>query len=67
MEPFELPGTAPVLYFNHNHNNSVSKKKLANKYTRNFHLVLRVGTIVDRKKVLKQAGVVHDIKSQKIN
>jgi len=26
----------------------------------------REGTIVDRRKVLKQAGVVHDIKSQKI-
>jgi len=26
MEPFELPGTVPVLYFNHNHNNSVSNR-----------------------------------------
>jgi len=42
MEPFELSSTAPVLYFNYNHN-SVSKKKLANKCTctkkfRNFQL-----------------------------
>jgi len=58
MEPFELPGTAPVLYFNHNHNNSVSKKKLANKYTKKSRDHNR------SKKVLKQAGVVHDIKSQ---
>jgi len=28
MEPFKLPGTAPVLYFNHNHNNSISKKNV---------------------------------------
>jgi len=27
-------------------------------------ILTRVGTIVDRKKVLKQAGVVHNIKSQ---
>jgi len=40
-------------------------KKLANKCTKN--LATRVGTIVDRKKVLKQAGVVYDIISQKIN
>jgi len=33
MEP---SGSAPVLYFNHNHNNSVSKKKLTNKYTKNI-------------------------------
>jgi len=26
METFELPGTVPVLYFNRNHNNSVSKQ-----------------------------------------
>jgi len=36
---------------NHNHNNSVFKKA-------NTESSTRVGTIVDRKKVLKQAGVV---------
>jgi len=40
-------------------------KKLTNKYTRNLRIFnYRVGTIVDRKKVLKQAGVMHNIKSQ---
>jgi len=38
------------------------KKKLTNKYTKKIST--RVGTIVDRKKVLKQAVVLHDIKSQ---
>jgi len=30
----EPSGSAPVLYFNHNHDNNVSKK-LTNKYTKN--------------------------------
>jgi len=34
-------------------------------YTKEFSI--RVGTIVDQEKVLKQAGVVHDINSQQIN
>jgi len=33
------------------------------KYTKKLGIT-RVGTIVDRKKVLKRAGVVHNIKSQ---
>jgi len=40
------PGSTAVLYFNHN--NSVFKKKLTNKYTK--ILGTRVGTIVDQKK-----------------
>jgi len=47
---------------NHNHNNIVLKN--VNKYTKKLGFSSRVGTIVDRKKVLKQAGVVHNIKSQ---
>jgi len=35
-----------------------------NKYTKKLGISTRVGTIVDRKKVLKQAGVVRNIKSQ---
>jgi len=31
---------------------------------KHYEFSTRVGTIVDRNKVLKQAGVVHDIKSQ---
>jgi len=34
------------------------------KYIKNFKNSTRVGIIVDQEKVLKQAGVVHDIKSQ---
>jgi len=45
MEPFELPESAPVLYFNHNHNNSVYKK--VNKQVHKFST--RVGTIVGQK------------------
>jgi len=33
-------------------------------YAKKLEFSTRVGTIVDRKKVLKQAGVVHNIKSQ---
>ena len=39
-------------------------KKLTNKYTENLEFSTRVGTIAHRQKVLKQAGVVHDVKSQ---
>jgi len=38
-----------------------TQNTLINKYTKKL---ARVGTIVDRKKVVKQAGVVHNIKSQ---
>jgi len=34
------------------------------KYTKKLGFSTRVGTIVDWKKLLKQAGVVHNIKSQ---
>jgi len=34
------------------------------KWTSTLKKSTRVGTIVDQEKVLKQAGVVHDIKSQ---
>jgi len=42
----------------------VFPKSFKNKYAKKLGILTRVGTIVDRKKVLKQAGVVHDIKSQ---
>jgi len=46
----------------------IIQKKLTNKYTKNlgiFKFSSRVGTIVARsKKVQKQAGVVHNIKSK---
>jgi len=45
----------------HNHNNSVFKK--VNKQVHK-KITTRVGTTVDQKKVLKQVGVVHDIKLQ---
>jgi len=44
--------------YNHNHNNSVSKK--VNKQVQQKKLAIRVGTI---EKVLKQGRVVHDLKS----
>jgi len=34
---------------------------------KNYKFSTRVGTTVDWKKVLKQAGLVYNIKSQKIN
>jgi len=46
---------------NHNHNNIVLKK-LQRSTLKNYEFSTRVGTIVDRKQVLKQAGVVHNIK-----
>jgi len=39
-------------------------KKLTNKYTKKLGIFYRVGTHSRLKKVLKQAEVVHDIKSQ---
>ena len=39
-------------------------KKLTSKYTKILEFSTRVGTIALQKNVLKQAGVVHDIKSQ---
>ena len=35
------------------------------KYTEKFGISTRVGTIVHRQKVLKQAGIVHDINHSK--
>jgi len=40
-------------------------QKKSNKYTKKLGISTRVGTIVDRKKVLKQAGVVQNINSIK--
>jgi len=43
----------------------IIKKKLTSKCTKNYKFSIRVGSIVARsKRILKQAGVVHDIKSQ---
>jgi len=53
--------------YNNNHNNTVLKKKLTNNYTKKlglFNWSSGVGTIIYQKKVLKQARVVHNIKSQ---
>jgi len=44
--------------------NNYCQKKLANKYTEILEFSTRVGTIVDQEKVLKQAGVVYDVRSQ---
>jgi len=43
------------------HNNYIQKVNKYTKKNRNFQI--RVGTMVDQKTVLKQAGVVHDIRS----
>jgi len=57
IEPFE---SAPVLYFNHNYNNIVSKKVNKQVNSKKLGILTRVGTIVDLKKALKQVGVVHN-------
>jgi len=48
-----------------NNYNNIVFKKLTNNYTKKLGISTRVGTIVDRKKLVKQAGVVHNIKSIK--
>jgi len=69
-ESYRVQLAVPLLiennYNNHNHDNNsyCSQKKLTNKYTEKLEFSTRVGTKVDQKKVLKQAGVVHSIKSQ---
>jgi len=42
-------------------------KTSTSKYTKKLGIFNLIGTIVDQKIVLKQAGVVHNIKSQYIN
>ena len=49
-------GSPVIIYF--------VQKKLTSKYTKILEFSTRVGTIALQQNVLKQAGVVHDIKSQ---
>ena len=50
--PLPAPGSAPVT------------GAYLTSTQKNLEISTRVGTIAHRQKVLKQAGVVHDIKSQ---